>query len=147
MRRWNLLSLAPSSDKLEPRAPGPDAPRVPTAGRPKPRVLFSHPECRAVVVDLGEGEEMGEHQVRERAVVEVVRGRVVIESADETAECDQGTLVTFDPGEQHSVRALTDARLMLLLAPWPAPRPPAGTDDPQRLPPNAVAPSEEELER
>lgn len=85
-----------------------------------PRVLFSSPECRVVVVDLANGEEIGDHRVRERAVVEVVMGRVVIESSGETAECDAGTLVTFDPGEEHRVRALADARLLLVLAPWPA---------------------------
>ncbi len=27
--------------------------------------------------------------------------------------------MTFDPGERHTVRGLTDARLLLLLSPWP----------------------------
>ena len=85
-----------------------------------PRVLFSSPECRVVVVDLANGEQIGDHRVRERAVVEVVTGRVVIESSGETAECDAGMLVTFDPGEEHRVQALADARLLLMLAPWPA---------------------------
>jgi quercetin dioxygenase-like cupin family protein len=85
-----------------------------------PRVLFSFPECRAVVIDLDRGEELGDHRVRERAVVEIVAGTVVIESSDETVECETGVLVTFDPGEPHTVRAVSDARLLLLLAPWPA---------------------------
>ena len=63
-----------------------------------PRVLFSSPECRVVVVDVANGEEIGDHHVRERAVVEVVTGRVSIESSGQTAECDAGALVTFDPG-------------------------------------------------
>ena len=57
--------------------------------------------------------------MRERAVLEVISGRVSIESADETAACDTGTLVTFDPGEEHTIRALADAQVLLLLAPWP----------------------------
>jgi len=47
-------------------------------------------------------------------------GRVVIENLGETAECGAGTLVTFDPGEEHRMRALADTRLLLVLAPWPA---------------------------
>lgn len=94
-----------------------------------PRVLFSTPECRAVVIDLERGEELGEHNVRERAVLEVLAGRVSIESAGENAECETGTLVTFDPGEHHTIRALADAQLLLLLAPWPAG---------ERLPANAA---------
>lgn len=85
-----------------------------------PRVLFTSPACRVVVVDLEGGETMGDHRVRERAVVQVVTGRVSVETAAETVECDVGTLMTFDPGEHHTVHALDDARLLLMLAPWPA---------------------------
>ena len=84
-----------------------------------PRVLFSAPECRVVVIDLQSGEELGDHHVRERAVVEVISGSVAIEIAGNVVECAEGTVVTFDPGERHAVRALSDARLLLVLAPWP----------------------------
>ena len=141
MKRWDLRSLAPSSEKRTAREPGADAPRVPRAGRQMPRVLFSTPECRAVVADLQAGEELGDHHVRERAVVEVIAGRVSIESSEETVACETGTLVTFDPGEHHTVRALADSRLLLLLAPWPAAK--HGTESEsghgQHLPANAVA--------
>jgi quercetin dioxygenase-like cupin family protein len=129
MKRWDLRSLAPSSEKRTAREPGADAPRVPSEGRQMPRVLFSTPECRGVVIDLQAGEELGDHHVRERAVLEVVSGRVAIESSDETAECDAGTLVTFDPGEPHTIRALAESRLLLLLSPW------AG----EHMPANAVS--------
>lgn len=88
-------------------------------GHQIPRVLFSAPECRVVVVDLRRGEELGDHHVRERAVVEVVYGSVAIRLASHAVECSAGTVVTFDPGERHAVRALADARLLLFLAPWP----------------------------
>jgi quercetin dioxygenase-like cupin family protein len=106
-----------------------------------PRVLFSFPECRAVVIDIDEGEELGDHQVRERAVVEVVAGRVSIESSGEVVECETGTLLTFDPGERHIVRALADARLLLLLTPWPAATHYTEAEEAhaQQLPANAVA--------
>jgi quercetin dioxygenase-like cupin family protein len=84
-----------------------------------PRVLFSAPECRVVVIDLLSGEELGEHRVRERAVIEVVSGSVSLLLTGEVVECAAGTVVTFDPGERHAVRALEDARLLLVLAPWP----------------------------
>ena len=120
MKRWHLPTLEPSSDKRTPHAPGADAPRVPSAGSQKPRVLFSSSECRLIALDLGAGEELPDHHVRERAVVEVIYGSVVIEAAGETVECAAGTLVTFEPGERHAVRGLEDARLLLVLAPWPA---------------------------
>ena len=140
MKRWDLRSLAPSSEKRTAREPGADAPRVPRSGRQMPRVLFSSPECRAVVIDLRSGEELGDHRVHERAVVEVVAGRVSIESSEETVECETGTLVTFDPGEHHTVHALADARLLLLLAPWPAAEHTTESEEEpdQHLPANAV---------
>jgi quercetin dioxygenase-like cupin family protein len=141
VKRWHLPSLAPSSEKRRAREPGADAPRRPSLGRQKPQVLFSSSECRVVVIDLQSGEELGDHQVRERAVLEVVAGRVSIECSGETMECETGTLVTFDPGEQHSVRALADARLLLLLAPWLAARDSTQAEvaHAQHLPANASA--------
>ena len=120
MKRWDLTSLPPSSEKRTPRAPGRDAERVPRRDGQIPRVLFSAPECRAVAIELARGEEMGDHQVRERAIVQVASGRVEIEASGETAECGPGTLVAFDRREIHRVRALDDAMLLLVLAPWPA---------------------------
>ena len=98
----------------------------------QPRVLFSTPEARAVVSHLRAGEEMGAHRVRERAIVQVVSGRVAITCGQAEDECPQGALVVFEPGEEHAVRALEDTEMLLLLVPWPAP-----DHYPQRLPRNA----------
>jgi quercetin dioxygenase-like cupin family protein len=105
-------------------------------------VLFTSPECRAVVIDLRAGEALGDHNVRERVVVHVVDGEVSVEARDETASCGAGTLLAFEPGERHSVRAASDARLLLLLAPWPAPGHYSDREagHAQHLPANAVAP-------
>jgi quercetin dioxygenase-like cupin family protein len=120
VERWDLESLPSSTEKRTPREPGPDAPRVPRRDGQIPRVLFSSPECRAVVVELEPGASMGDHRVRERAVVHVVAGRVAIDVPGDTAECGAGTLVMFAPGEQHGLRALEHSLLLLILAPWPA---------------------------
>lgn len=139
VRRWDLTSLPPSTEKEQPRAPGPDAPRVPSERR-IPQVLFTSSECRVVVVDLRAEEEMGEHHVRERALVQVLSGRVLVEAGGEAAECGAGTLLTFDPHEPHAVRALDETRLLLVLAPWPAPGHYVAGDDEhaQQLPANAA---------
>jgi quercetin dioxygenase-like cupin family protein len=145
MRRWDLTSLPPSTEKEHPRASGSDAPRVPSRERQIPGVLFTSPECRAVVVDLRAGEEMGDHRVRERVLVQIVAGQAEMKSSSETVSCGAGTLVAFEPGEHHSVRALEDTRLLLLLAPWPAPGhySDGEIDHAQHLPSNAViAPTE-----
>jgi quercetin dioxygenase-like cupin family protein len=141
MKRWHLPTLKASSDKRTARAPGADAPRIASVGAQKPRVLFSSPECRLVALDLGAGEQLPNHHVRERAVVQVISGRVAIDASGETVECEHGTLVTFEPGERHALRGLEDARLLLVLAPWPAAEHKVPTEEPhdQHLPANATA--------
>ena len=140
MKRWHLPTLEGSSDKRNEREAGADAPRVPSVGAQKPRVLFSSPECRLVALDLGAGEALPDHHVRERAVVQVISGRVAIDASGETVECEAGTLVTFDPGERHALRGLDPARLLLMLAPWPAVGHDSPTEQPhdQHLPANAT---------
>jgi quercetin dioxygenase-like cupin family protein len=140
MKHWHLPSLDGSTDKRTEREPGADAPRVPSTDQQKPRVLFSSPECRIVILDLVQGEALADHRVRERAVVEVVSGRVSIETATETVICEAGALVAFEPGERHAVYGLEDARILLLLAPWPATGHNAASEAPhdQHLPANAT---------
>jgi quercetin dioxygenase-like cupin family protein len=118
-------------------------PSVEADGKREPKVLFSAPgECRAIVLDLRAGDEMGEHSVRERAVIHVVSGRARIGPPGGVVEAEAGTLVTFAPSERHTVTAVEDTRLLLLLAPWPA----AGhfqegeDADPAHLPSHATAP-------
>ncbi|HMC73745.1 MAG TPA: cupin domain-containing protein, partial [Terriglobales bacterium] len=82
-----------------------------------------------------------EHRVRERAVVQVISGRVAVDASGETVECEAGTLLTFDPGEPHALHGLDDARLLLTLAPWPAAGHDVVTEErmDQHLPLNATA--------
>jgi quercetin dioxygenase-like cupin family protein len=94
-------------------------PSVDAAGRREPRVLFSTGECRVVVIDLRADEVLGQHSVRERAVVEVVTGEVRVSSSGTEVTCGAGTLMTFDPEERHAIAAVSDTRLLLMLAPWP----------------------------
>jgi quercetin dioxygenase-like cupin family protein len=94
-------------------------PSIDQTGKREPRVLFSSPACRAVVIDLQAGESMGEHSVHENAIVQVAMGTVAIASDGPEVECPAGSLVVFAPGERHALRAVEPSRLLLLLAPWP----------------------------
>jgi quercetin dioxygenase-like cupin family protein len=83
-------------------------------------VIESDDEGRAIVIELPAGEQMGEHQVHERAWLLVVSGEIeVSDSAEETVTGGPGLLAAFDPNERHEVRAREDSRLLLLLSPWP----------------------------
>ena len=106
MEHWDLTGL-----EVEPR---------------QPQILDSkRGESRTIALKLAAGEGLAEHQVHERAHVIVIEGEVEI--GDVTG--GPGLLVIFDPGERHEVRAMTDARLLLVLAPWPGAGHPGARDD------------------
>ena len=77
-------------------------------------------DARAIALCLQPGQALGDHQVRERAWVTVVEGEVVVTCGETELSGGAGTVVMFEPGERHSVTSAAGARLLLLLAPWPA---------------------------
>ena len=85
-----------------------------------PEVLSSDSEGRLIAIHLPAGERLQEHQVHERAWLVVVGGTVEIDnSGGGSISGGAGLVATFDPNERHEVRATEDARLLLLLSPWP----------------------------
>ncbi len=101
MKHWNVETLAP-------------VPRT-------PRILSSSEDARTIVLDLPAGERLQEHEVHERAFVVLISGEVeVTTKAGATVVGGPGLLVEFDPRERHEVLARSDARILLLLTPWPA---------------------------
>lgn len=85
-----------------------------------PEILFSTDEGRAISIDLPAGEMLQDHQVHEGAWITVVRGDLSItDNRGQTVQARVGSLVHFVPHERHEVTAVADARLLLLLTPWP----------------------------
>lgn len=99
MESWNVRSLA-----LDPH---------------RPQVLRSDAETRAIAINLPSGEELQEHQVHERAYLVVLDGEVEIDQGGNTVSGAPGFLAHFEPGERRTVRAVSDSRIVLVLAPWP----------------------------
>jgi quercetin dioxygenase-like cupin family protein len=88
-------------------------------GTISPVVLHSENEARAVLIGLQAGQELGDHEVKERAWMVVLDGEVEIGSGGRTITAGPSTLATFAPGERRAVRSPGGARILLLLAPWP----------------------------
>jgi quercetin dioxygenase-like cupin family protein len=84
-----------------------------------PQVLRSDEETRAIAIHLPGGEELGEHQVHERTYLLVAGGEIEISQNDGKVNGRTGFVAHFEPNERRTVRAITDARLVLVLAPWP----------------------------
>jgi quercetin dioxygenase-like cupin family protein len=85
-------------------------------------------EARSVALFLPAGERLRDHQVYERAHLVVVEGEVDVTRAGETVSGGPGLLAVFDPRERHEVLARSDARLLLVLAPWPGDGHPGARD-------------------
>jgi quercetin dioxygenase-like cupin family protein len=89
-------------------------------GSRSPVVLHSvDGEARAVLIALDPGQELGDHQVKEAALIVVAHGNVRVTSGVERVEASAGTVFRFDPDERRAVSTDTGARLLLVLAPWP----------------------------
>jgi quercetin dioxygenase-like cupin family protein len=101
VERWDLLEIAT-----------PDGTRSPV-------VLRSDAEARAVLIEIKPGQELGDHQVKERAWVVVVDGRVRVAGGGASGEAGPGTLLRFEADERHALASDDGARVLLLLAPWP----------------------------
>ena len=94
-----------------------------------PRVLHSaRGEARSIAIYLPAGEELQEHEVHERAYLVVVDGRVEVSDGGQSVSGEPGFTAVFDPHERHTVRATSDARLLLVLAPWPGDGHPGARD-------------------
>jgi quercetin dioxygenase-like cupin family protein len=91
-----------------------------------PQVLRSDDETRAIAIRLSGGDELQEHQVHERTYLLVVEGEVEISQDGSSLIGGSGFLSHFEPNERRTVRALTDSRLVLVLAPWPGVGHPSG---------------------
>jgi quercetin dioxygenase-like cupin family protein len=84
-----------------------------------PQVLRSDDESRVIAIHLPGGEQLQEHQVHERTYLLVAGGEIEIDQGDNKVNGGAGLVAHFEPNERRTVRAITDARLVLVLAPWP----------------------------
>jgi quercetin dioxygenase-like cupin family protein len=89
------------------------------AGIRSPVVLRSDEAARAVLVSLEPGQSLGDHQVKERALVSVVEGAVRVQAGGQSIEGETGSFFSFDADERRSISTDTGARILLILAPWP----------------------------
>ena len=85
-----------------------------------PVVLHSQDgEGRVVLISLEPGQKLGDHEVKEAALLLVVSGEARVEAGGDVATAVAGDLLRFDPAERRAVSSEGGARILLMLAPWP----------------------------
>jgi quercetin dioxygenase-like cupin family protein len=87
----------------------------------QPQVLRSDSEARVIAINLPGGEQLQDHQVHERAYLFVAAGEIEISGNGGSETGGPGFLAHFEKNERHEVTAKSDARVLLVLAPWPGP--------------------------
>jgi quercetin dioxygenase-like cupin family protein len=87
----------------------------------QPQVLRSDGEARVIAINLPAGEQLQQHQVHERAYLFVADGEIEFSADGASQSGGAGFLAHFERQEPHEVTAKTNARLLLVLAPWPGP--------------------------
>jgi quercetin dioxygenase-like cupin family protein len=86
----------------------------------QPQVLRSDDgAARAIAINLPAGEQLQEHEVHEHAYLVVCAGEVQLDQDGESTTAGVGTVGHWEPQQRHEVTATSDARLLLVLAPWP----------------------------
>jgi quercetin dioxygenase-like cupin family protein len=101
VQSWNLVDI---------QTPG---------GSRSPVVLRSDANARAVLISLEAGQSLGDHQVKEGALITVVEGSVRVEAAGEIVDGGVGWFFSFDPNERRSISSDGGARLLMVFSPWP----------------------------
>jgi quercetin dioxygenase-like cupin family protein len=96
-------------------------PEVETPNGARSHVVLHSKEgsARAVLIELQAGEALGDHRVKESALLLVLDGTVRVAAGHDSVDAESQMLFHFEPDEEHSVTSNGGARLLLLLAPWP----------------------------
>jgi quercetin dioxygenase-like cupin family protein len=80
-----------------------------------PQILGSDTDaCRVVALLLPKGDALQEHQAHEGAVLFLTRGLLLIGADAGERTVPSPSLIRFEPGECHQVRAVTECQLLLV---------------------------------
>jgi quercetin dioxygenase-like cupin family protein len=88
----------------------------------RPDVLLSQEGgSRGIAAFLPAGDRWQDHETREAAWVVVIQGEIELEHETRTHRAGVGHVFHFGEHERREIRALSDATLLMVLAPYPAP--------------------------
>ncbi len=97
-----------------------------------PTILHSsRGEARSIALTLPAGDLLQEHEVHERSHLVVIDGEVEVlgPGGRDAVRAGAGAFFVFEPHERHEVRATSEVRLLLVLAPWPGKGHPGARED------------------
>jgi quercetin dioxygenase-like cupin family protein len=78
--------------------------------------LFRENGLRTLLLHLGPGEQIPEHQTRGAITVHCLKGEATFSSGDERIELIPASLISVPPGAPHSVTAQQDTLLLVTMS-------------------------------
>ena len=79
------------------------------------RAVIDNDAARVVLFAFDTGQQLTEHTAAPAVVVQLLRGRLRFEVADERCELHPGDVVYLAPGEPHALEALEPSLLSLVM--------------------------------
>lgn len=92
-----------------------DAPAEIAADSIVSRTLHHRDGLRVIVFGFAPGQELSEHTSSKRALLYFVEGEAVLTLGDRTMQAGPGSLAVMDPHLPHSIRAVTQTRMVLIM--------------------------------
>jgi quercetin dioxygenase-like cupin family protein len=80
------------------------------------KTLLKEGQLRATIVAIRKGVALQEHEVDGPVTIQVLRGRVSLETDGSPATGSAGALLTLDAGVRHRLTALADAAVLITMS-------------------------------
>jgi len=78
--------------------------------------LAKYPDLRLVLAVLRAGSHMTPHDPRERLAIQLLSGRLRVQTGGQRVDLSAGQLLTLDSARAHDIEALEDASFLLTVA-------------------------------
>ena len=87
--------------------------------KPHVQILSEIGDARMLLISFRAGQEIGEHLSPSKVLVQILRGAFVLTAGGKAIDLHNDVLLQIEPGMWHSVRAKTDAVMLVTMAPSP----------------------------
>jgi quercetin dioxygenase-like cupin family protein len=92
--------------------------RAETGAMQMARTLARYPSLRVVLIALGEGGRIAEHQTAGRITIQTMTGHIRTQADGRVFDMPAGRVLALDESVRHDLEALVDSAVVLTLA-WP----------------------------
>jgi quercetin dioxygenase-like cupin family protein len=82
------------------------------------KTLVKQPDFRIVLMALKKGGRLEKHSADARTSIQMLKGRVKLQLAEQTVDLQEGHLLVLDRALEHELEALEESAILLTIS-WP----------------------------